>query len=71
LARLGIENDTLEQGLPYTLRNTSLHLSERHAWVDETAEIIRDRVAIEPHDAGVWIDLDFRDMASIRKIVEV
>jgi hypothetical protein len=57
--------------LPDALYNPAKHLSEGNARIDQAAEIISDGVAIEPHDAGVWIDLDFRDMASIRKIVEV
>ena len=42
----------LQQGLPDTLRHPAMHLPERHARVDQAAEIIRDRVAIEPHDTG-------------------
>ena len=61
----------LEQRLPDALCHSAMDLPERHARVDEPAEIIRDGVAIEPHHAGIRIDLDFRDMAAVRKSVEV
>ena len=61
----------LEQRLPDTLHHSAMNLRERHARVDQAAEIIRDRVAIEPDDTGLRIDLDFGDVATVRKRVEV
>ena len=38
---------------------------ERQHRIDQPAVVIDRRVAIEPHDAGLRVDLDLRDLAAI------
>src|SRR5882724_9096733 len=65
---LGVERDVLQQRLPDTLCDPAMHLSEGDAWIDQAAEVIRDRVAIEPHHAGLAFAVDDIDaaVASVR-----
>ena len=71
LAGVGIEQRVLEQRLPDALHHAAMDLPQRLARIEQPAVVVEDHVAVEPHLAGIGVDLDFGDMAAVGKGVAV
>jgi hypothetical protein len=71
LAGFGIEQRVLEQRLPDPLRHAAMDLPQRLARIEQAAVVVEDHVAVEPHLTGLGVDLDFGNMAAVRKSVAV
>ena len=57
--------DAFHEGLPDALRDTAVQLAGDQQRIDDGAEIIDAGVAHDLHDAGLGIDLDLGDVATV------
>src|SRR5262249_20725967 len=62
-----IVDDLLAERLPQALRERAVNLPRDDERVDERAEVVDGRVAVDRHLTGVRIDLDLANVTSVRE----
>ena len=63
-----IVDNVLRQNLADALRDAALHLTVYDRWIDDHTNVVDGDVAIDSNRTGLGIDLDFADMAAVRKV---